>query len=188
VLTGLGLVLMTTVSFYMITAFTPTFGKLLGLPERTNLIVTAAVGASNLLWLPAMGALSDRIGRKPILIACTLLAILTAYPAMAWLASAPSVGKLILVELWLSALYASYNSAMVVSLTEIVPEELRVSGFSLAYSLATALGGFTPFIVTWAIGRSHNQAMAGVWLTIVAAVSLGAALAARPVDAPAQRI
>ena len=79
---GMALVLMTTVSFYMITAYTPTFGKLLHLPERANLLVTAGVGASNLVWLPLMGALSDRIGRKPILIACTVLAILTAYPAM----------------------------------------------------------------------------------------------------------
>src|SRR5579871_4885158 len=95
---GFGLVLMTTVSFYMITAYTPTFGKLLHLPERDNLIVTAVVGVSNLIWLPIMGALSDRIGRKPILTACTLLAIATAYPAMAWLSAAPSVIKLVMVE------------------------------------------------------------------------------------------
>ena len=91
---------MTTVSFYMITAYTPTFGKLLHLPERANLWVTAGVGASNLLWLPLMGALSDRIGRKPILIACTLLAILTAYPAMAWLTlcAAISLAAVLLTE------------------------------------------------------------------------------------------
>jgi MHS family citrate/tricarballylate:H+ symporter-like MFS transporter len=138
--------------------------------------VTAGVGLSNLVWLPLMGALSDRIGRKPILIVCTVLAILTAYPAMAWLAAAPSVGKLIAVELWLSALYASYNSAMVVYLTEIVPAEVRASGFSLAYSLATAVGGFSPFVVTWLIGTTGNLAMPGVWLTVVAAISLAAAL------------
>jgi MFS transporter, MHS family, citrate/tricarballylate:H+ symporter len=177
---GLALVVMTTVSFYMITAYTPTFGKLLHLPERANLLVTAGVGLSNLLWLPTMGALSDRIGRKPILIACTVLAILTAYPAMAWLAAAPSVWKLLAVELWLSALYASYNSAMVVFLTEIVPETVRASGFSLAYSLATAVGGFTPFIATWLIGVTHDRAMPGAWLTVAAVAGLAAALLARP--------
>ena len=176
VLGGVALVLMTTVSFYTITAYTPTFGKLLHLPERDNLLVTAGVGASNLIWLPLMGALSDRIGRRPILIACTLLAILTAYPAMIWLAAAPSVGKLIAVELWLSALYASYNSAMVVYLTEVVPPAVRASGFSLAYSLATAVGGFTPFIVTWLIGRTGNPAIAGAWLSAAALLSLGAVL------------
>jgi MFS family permease len=173
---GLALVVMTTVSFYMITAYTPTFGALLHLPERANLMVTAGVGLSNLIWLPAVGALSDRIGRRPILIACTALAMLTAYPAMAWLASAPSVARLLVVELWLSALYASYNSAMVVFLTEIMPRQTRASGFSVAYSLATALGGFTPFIATWLISETHNRAMPGAWLTAAAAVSLVAAL------------
>lgn len=180
VLAGMALVLMTTVSFYMITAYTPTFGKLLHLPERATLWITAGVGASNLLWLPLMGALSDRIGRKPILVACTVLAILSAYPAMAWLAAAPSVGKLIVVELWLSAIYASYNSAMVVYLTDIVPPAVRASGFSLAYSLATAVGGFTPFVVTWLIGVTGNLAIPGAWLTAAAAVSLAATLLVAP--------
>jgi MHS family citrate/tricarballylate:H+ symporter-like MFS transporter len=169
VLGGVALVLMTTVSFYMITAYTPTFGKLLHLPERDNLWVTAGVGASNLAWLP-------RIGRRPILIACTVLAVLTAYPAMTWLAHDPSIGKLITVELWLSAIYASYNSAMVVYLTEVVPPAVRASGFSLAYSLATAVGGFTPFIVTWLIGRTGNLAIPGAWLTAAALISLAAVL------------
>lgn len=177
VLAGLGLVLMTTVSFYMITAYTPTFGKILHLPEQANLLVTAGVGASNLLWLPVMGALSDRIGRTPILIACTALMMLTAYPAMAWLTGHPSVLRLIAVELWLSALYASYNSAMVVYLTEIVPPAVRASGFSLAYSLATAVGGFTPFIVTWLITATGNRAVPGLWLTAAAAISLASVLA-----------
>jgi MHS family citrate/tricarballylate:H+ symporter-like MFS transporter len=180
VLAGMALVLMTTVSFYMITAYTPTFGKLLHLPERATLWITAGVGASNLIWLPMMGTLSDRIGRKPILIACTVLAILTAYPAMAWLAAEPSVGKLIVVELWLSAIYASYNSAMVVYLTEIVPEAVRASGFSLAYSMATAVGGFTPFIVTWLIGVTGNLAIPGAWLTAAAAISLAATVFVTP--------
>ena len=93
VATGLALVLMTTVSFYTITAYTPSFGRLLHLPDRAIFAVTAGVGLSNLIWLPAMGALSDRIGRKPILIAAAALAIVTAYPAMAWLAAGPSVPR-----------------------------------------------------------------------------------------------
>jgi hypothetical protein len=104
---------------------------------------------------------------------------------MAWLAEAPSVARLVAVELWLSALYASYNSAMVVYLTEVVPPAVRASGFSLAYSLATAVGGFTPFIVTWLIGRTGNHAIPGAWLSAAAAVSLGAVLFAHrqpPVD------
>ena len=177
VLGGMALVVLTTVSFYMITAYTPTFGRVLHLPERATLLITAGVGLSNLVWLPLMGALSDRIGRRPILITCAVLVVLTAYPVMSWLAAAPSVWKLMAVELWLSALYASYNSAMVVHLTEIVPAQVRASGFSLAYSLATAVGGFTPFVSTWLIDRTHNRAIPGAWLTLAALISLAAVLA-----------
>ena len=175
VLAGVALVLMTTVSFYLITAYTPSFGKLLGLPPLAVLGVTALTGLSNLVWLPAMGALSDRVGRRPILLACTALAVVTAWPAMAWLAAAPSLARLVAVELWLSALYGSYNAAMVVHLTEVVPASVRATGFSLAYSLATAIGGFTPFAVTALIARTGDRSLPGAWLAGAALLSLLAA-------------
>jgi hypothetical protein len=85
------------------------------------------------------------------------------------------------VELWLSFLYGSYNGAMVVFLTELMPREVRASGFSLAYSMATAIfGGFTPMVCTYLIEKTKNQAIPGAWLTIAAAISLtGALIAAR---------
>jgi hypothetical protein len=57
--------------------------------------------------------------------------------------SAPSFGRLLAVELWLSLVFGSYNGAMRVFLTEIMPPEVRASGVSLAISLATIFGGFT---------------------------------------------
>ncbi len=181
VLRGTMLVTMTTVSFYMITAYTPTFGRnALHLADYDNLIVTLCVGISNFLWLPIMGAVSDRTGRRPILLLFTTLALLTAYPAMLWLAADVSFTRLLVVELWLSFLYASYNGAMVVYLTEIMPPEVRASGFSLAYSLATALfGGFTPAIATELIRRTNNNAIPGVWLSVAAAIGLAATLWSR---------
>ena len=178
VLLGMMLVSMTTASFYLITAYTPTFGSnVLHLPMVDSLAVTVCVGLSNLLWLPLGGALSDRIGRRPILIATTLLAIVTAYPVLLWLVSSPSFGRLLLVELWLSLIYGFYNGAMVVFLTEIMPVSVRTAGFSVAYSLATAIfGGSTPFIVTWLIGETGNRAMPGIWLSIVAVLGLAATL------------
>ena len=147
---GLGMLMstMTTVCFYLVTTYTPTYGtKVLHLSPLASLIATLCVGACNFAVLPLSGALSDRIGRRPILIACTVTALLTAYPALLWLTSAPSMARLILVELWISFFYASYNGAMAVYLTEIMPAEMKTSGFALAYSLATAVfGGFTPAI------------------------------------------
>jgi MHS family citrate/tricarballylate:H+ symporter-like MFS transporter len=81
------------------------------------------------------------------------------------------------VLLWLSFLYGSYNGAMVVALTEIVPAEVRTAGFSLAYALATALfGGFTPLVSTWLIQATGNNAAPGLWMAFAGACGLVATI------------
>src|SRR5580693_982498 len=186
VLIGTLMVTTTTVSFYMITAYTPTFGSsVLHLAPMDSLVVTLCVGASNLFWLPIMGSLSDRVGRRPLLFGCTILMLVSAYPAMLWLVHEASFSRLLAVELWLSFIYGSYNGAMVVYLTEIMPIEVRTSGFALAYSLATAIfGGFTPAISTYLIHRTGNRAVPGLWLSFAAACGLIATFFAKPQTAP----
>jgi MFS family permease len=171
---GILLTIMNTVCFYLITAYTPTFsGTVLHLPPRDTMTVTLAVGASNFLWLPIMGAFSDRVGRRPLLAAASALALFTAYPALSWLVNAPSFSRLMVVELWFSFLFASYNSALIVFLTEIMPAEVRTTGFSLVHSSATAIfGGFTPAISTYLIHATGNRAIPGLWLSCAAAGGL----------------
>jgi len=174
VLAGMLMVVTTTVMFYMITAFTPTFGKtVLMMSDKQSFFVTLCVGLSNLIWLPIMGSVSDRYGRRPLLILFSVLMIATAWPVLHWLVGSPTFAHLLEAELWLSFLYASYNGAMVVYLAEIMPAEVRATGFSLAYSLATALfGGFTPAICSYLIHSTGDKAMPGVWLTIAAVCGL----------------
>jgi len=169
---------MTTVSFYLITAYTPTYGiEVLHLTSRQSLLVTFAVGMSNFFWLPMGGAISDIVGRRPILIGITVAAILTSYPAMLWLVSSPSTTRLLIVELWLSIFFGVYNGAMIPHLAEIMPPEIRTSGFSLAFSLATAIfGGFTPAICTYLIHETGNRAMPALWLSFAALCGLVASL------------
>jgi MHS family citrate/tricarballylate:H+ symporter-like MFS transporter len=171
---GTMLVVMTTVAFYLITVYTPTFGKsVLKLSTEESLLVTICVGVSNFIWLPVMGALSDRIGRWPIMALCSLLAAVTAYPALSWLIANPSFGHMVMIELWLSFLYGSYNGACIVALTEIIPVQVRTTGFSLAYSLATALfGGMTPLLSTWLIETTGDKAAPGYWMAGAGAISL----------------
>ena len=170
VIAGMLLVAMTTTTFYLITVYTPTFGKtVLKLSAADSLVATMCIALSNFILLPIGGALSDRIGRKPILIVITLLALATAYPALSWLAAAPSFGRMLTVLLWISVVFGMANGAMVVGLTEVMPRNVRVVGFSLAYSLATALfGGFTPAISTWLIELTHDKAAPAYWLSTAA--------------------
>ena len=188
-LLGAVLALMTTVSFYMLNAYTPTFGRdVLHLSRLDSLLVTFCVAGANFIWLPLGGALSDRIGRLPLLIVCTAGAVLTAYPAMLWLVDSPSFGRLLLVELWLSVLYGFFNGAMIVFLAELMPRAARIGGFSLAYSLAATLGGFTPAIATWLIHATADRAIPGAWLSFAAFVALLAALALRRRHAAAKAL
>jgi hypothetical protein len=89
----------------------------------------------------------------------------------------PSFERLLAAALWLSMIFGSYNGAMVVFLTEIMPADVRVSGFSVSYSLATGIfGGFTPAVSTWLIHETGNSAMPGAWMAFAGLMSLVATL------------
>ncbi|MBV6749095.1 MFS transporter [Pseudomonas chlororaphis] len=178
VVAGMLMVALTTTAFYLITVYAPTFGKtVLHLSTADSLLVTLLVGVSNFCWLPLGGALSDRIGRRPVLLTMSGLTLATAYPALSLLVQAPTFTSMLLVLLWFSFLYGMYNGAMVAALTEIMPAEVRVAGFSLAYSLATAVfGGFTPAISTALIQYSGDKAAPGYWMSFAALCALCATL------------
>ena len=178
VLLGMMLTTMTTVTFYMITVYTPTFGRtVLKLTETDSLIVTLCVAITNFLWLPVGGALSDAFGRKPVLLTISTLSLLTTYPTLHWLVADPTFGKMLAVELWFSFFFGVYNGAMVVSLSEVVPAHVRASGFSLAYSLATALfGTATPMVSTFLIEKTGDRAAPSYWLMAAAACGIVATL------------
>ena len=71
----------------------------------------------------------------------TVLALLTTWPVMHWLTVAPDFTRMTLVLLWFSFFFGMYNGAMVAALTEVMPVHVRTVGFSLAFSLATAIFG-----------------------------------------------
>ena len=173
---GMLMVMLTTVAFYFITVYTPAFGKALNLSASDALLVTLMVAVANFVWLPIGGALSDRYGRPVVLFAAATLMLIAAWPALNYLAPAPTFAKLVAVEMIFSLGYGLYNGAMVVALTELVPAALRASAFSLAYALAAALfGNATPAIATGLIGWTGDKAAPAFWLIIAAAASIFAA-------------
>jgi len=177
IVTGLGLSVMTTTSFYLITAYTPTYGKLLQMAPQDAQLVTLIVGISNLLWLVIGGLLTDRYGARTIMLGVTIAAVVTAYPAALWLAADPGFARLVAVWLLFSVYFGLYNGALIPLLADIMPHEVRTTGFSLAFVTATAIfGGFTPAICAYLVEVTGNKAAPALWLSFAATLSLIAAL------------
>jgi MHS family citrate/tricarballylate:H+ symporter-like MFS transporter len=179
VLLGMMLAVMTTVTFYFVTIYTPSFvEKVLLLPKTDALQVTMMVAVTNFIWNPIGGALSDRIGRKPVLLAITALSFVTAYPALVWLTADPTFGKLVIVGMMFSLYFGVYSGTMLGALVEVVPAHVRTTCFSLAFALAAGLfGTFTPFAATGLVAMTGNKASPGFWLMCAAACSMIATLA-----------
>ena len=174
---GVALTVMTTTSFYLITAYTPTYARqALHMGSSEVFLVTLLVGLSNLAWLPVGGVLTDRFGARPLMLLVTMAALITAYPAMVWLVDEPNFSKLLAVLLLYSVYFGLYNGALIPLLAEIMPAEVRTAAFSLAFVTATAIfGGFTPAICTYLIELTANRAAPALWLSLAAAISLAAA-------------
>jgi MHS family citrate/tricarballylate:H+ symporter-like MFS transporter len=150
----------------------------LKLSTQDSLLVTLAVAVTNFIWNPVGGALSDRIGRRPVLLAISGLALVTAYPALLWLTANPTFGKMLAVEMLFSFYFGMYSGTMLGALVEIVPAHVRTTCFSLAFALAAALfGTFTPLASTWLIEHTADRASPGFWLMFAAASGFLATLA-----------
>jgi MFS transporter, MHS family, citrate/tricarballylate:H+ symporter len=178
VILGMMIAILTTTTFYFVTVYTPTFGRaVLKLSTQDSLLVTVLVAVTNFFWNPVGGALSDRIGRKPVLLTIATLSLLTAYPALHWLVADPSFGKLLAVEMMFSFYFGVYSGTMLGALVEIVPAHVRTTCFSLAFALAAALfGTFTPFASTLLIDKTGDKASPGFWLMFAATLGILAAL------------
>ncbi|SHN77212.1 MFS transporter [Bradyrhizobium erythrophlei] len=175
---GMMIAVLTTTTFYFVTVYTPTFGRtVLKLSSADALLVTILVAVTNFIWNPVGGALSDRIGRRPVLLAIAVLSLLTAYPALHWLVEAPTFGKMLAVEMMLSFYFGIYSGTMLGALVEIVPKHVRTTCFSMAFALAAGLfGTFTPFASTWLIDHTGDKASPGYWLMCAAVLGIVAAL------------
>lgn len=178
VILGMMIAILTTTTFYFITVYTPTFGRsVLKLSSQDALLVTLLVAVTNFIWNPVGGAVSDRLGRKPVLVTIAGLSLVTAYPALHWLVSAPTFGKLLAVQMMFSFYFGTYSGTMLGCLVEIVPKHVRTTCFSLAFALAAALfGTFTPFASTWLIQTTGDKASPGFWLMFAAVLGIVAAL------------
>jgi MFS transporter, MHS family, citrate/tricarballylate:H+ symporter len=178
VILGMMIAILTSTTFYFITVYAPGFGKQLNLSPTGTLLITLLVAVMNFIWNPVGGAVSDRIGRKAVLVTIASLSLVTAYPALSWLAANPTLEKLLVVQLMFSFYFGTYSGAMLGSLVEIVPAHVRTTCFSIAFALAAGIfGTSTPFVATKLIDMTGgDKASPAYWLMFAAVLGIIGAL------------
>ncbi|MDT5065859.1 MAG: transporter, family, proline/betaine transporter [Mycobacterium sp.] len=129
-----------------------------------------------MLILP-FAALSDRIGRRPMLIAGSACFAVFAYPLFLLLNSG-SLAAAISAHCLLAAIESVYVSTAVTAGVELFATRVRYSGFSVGYNIAVAgFGGTTPYVVTWLTAHTGNVLAPAFYLIAAAVVSLATVIA-----------
>lgn len=166
-----GLVICGTISYYVVLVYMPTFAKTqLGIP-LTDAFVAQVIGLVCLtVAIPLCGALSDRIGRKPVLMAATIAYFVLLYPMFDWVQSSPSFDRLAIMQGILCSLVGVFLGPISTAIAEQFPTGVRSTGLAIAYNFAVMLfGGFAQFIVTWLI-RETGSTLAPAYYVMFGAV------------------
>ncbi len=124
------------------------------------------------------GWLSDRIGRRWVMIApqCAFLVAIT--PCFVWLTTARTAAAFIGANVILSFTQVVSQGAIYAAITESLPRAVRARGFALVYSIpVAAFGGTTQLVVTWLLHVTGNPMSIGWYLTAVTAIGLMAMIA-----------
>ena len=175
-----GLVVIHNVGFYTVFTFLPSyFTKTLEFTKMNAFVSITVASMVALILIPPLGALSDRIGRKPLLITGALGFVLFTYPLFLLLNSG-SLGAAIGAHAGLAAIEAVFVSASLAAGAELFATRVRSSGYSVGYNVSVAMfGGTAPYVATWLVARSGNELAPALYVIAAAVVTLATVLTMR---------
>ena len=171
-LPALAMLAAATTTNYILDYMTTYAGSTLGMPTKVALGATVAVGLSGVICDPISGWLSDRLGRKPVMVVPWVVLLLAIFPCF-WAIGHWRNGPALYGVCMLLAVASTLSTATVlVSITESLPKEIRSGGLSMIYAVAIAIfGGSTQFMAAW-LTRISGSALAPAWY-MIAAVFVG---------------
>lgn len=151
VLAVVGLTMGGTLAFYTYTTYVHKFlVNSAGIDKQTASLVNAGTLFVYMLMQPLVGALSDRVGRRPILIAFGVLGTLLTVPILSSLQQVDSGMQAFWLVLGALAIVSGYTSINAVVKAELFPVEVRALGVALPYALTVALfGGTAEYVALW---------------------------------------
>jgi MFS transporter, MHS family, shikimate and dehydroshikimate transport protein len=187
VLLAAGLYCAHGVLYYAMTVYTNSYtSSEYGVTGNTYLVGVMAAAAGQLFTIPLLGALSDKIGRRPVMIFGTLFIIAFAVPLNFMITSQVPVLIWLAVVVSICVGHNAVYSPTAALYSEMFPAHVRYSGASLGYQLGSAIAGFVPFVAGALVGAAR-----GAYWPIAALIALGGVvgfvciLLVRPVVAPA---
>jgi len=155
------LVVCGTIAYYVVLVYMPTYAKTqLALPLGDAFTVQTVALAWMIVLIPVFGMLSDRIGRKPVLLGAILGYFLLPYPLLTWVQTEPSFVRLLCLQVAMCSVLAVFYGPLSTTLAEQFPTGVRSTGTGIAYNFAVMLfGGFTPFVVAWLIRATGSPSV-----------------------------
>jgi MFS family permease len=181
---GLAMLAAATTANYVLDYMTTYASATLGMPVRLALGATVVVGLCGVICDPISGWLSDRIGRKPVMIVPWCCLLVSIFPAF-HLLGAMRTGVVLYATTALLAVASTLSTATVlVAITEALPRRVRSGGLAIMYALSISVfGGSTQFIVAW-LTRVTGNPMTPAWY-LIGGVTLGLiAILSMPETAP----
>jgi MFS family permease len=184
---GLAMLAAATTTNYILDYLTTYASATLGMPSRLALGATAIVGLCGVCCDPLGGWLSDRFGRKPVMLVPLVFLLFAIFPCF-WLLGETRTAPVLFAITTVLAVAALLSTAVfLVAITESLPPERRSGGLSLIYAVSISIfGGSTQFVAGWLTHATGNP-LAPAWY-MAGAVLVGlAAIALLPETAPVKR-
>ncbi|MGH3794921.1 MAG: MFS transporter [Pseudonocardiaceae bacterium] len=168
-----GIVILINVADYTVLTYMPSYlTGVLKISDQTALLMSVAVMVAMMVVILPLGRLSDRIGRKPLMLISAIGYLLFSYPAFLLLSMGRALTTLIglaIIGFFLVCILAVIGS----TLPAIFDTKVRYAGFAVSYNVSTSLfGGTAPLVVTWLVHKTGNQYMPAYYLMAAAAIAI----------------
>jgi MHS family proline/betaine transporter-like MFS transporter len=163
--------------YYILFVYMPTYlKKEQGFSQLQGLVVTAVSLVAILIMIPVAARLSDRIGRKPVLLGSAIGMAIAAYPAFQ-LISQGSIVLACIAGCILATLFAGHAGVIQVQLVELFPTNVRYSAYSIGFNITTVIfGGSAPLVMNWLIGLTGDKSIPAFAVILTAVITAIASL------------